>query len=47
MRVVSHLILERVRLEAPALFQDFTSTLLPDGLPVVNRLGSDDRSTEG
>ena|SRR2546426_391733 len=40
MRVVSHLILERVRIEAPALFQDFISELQADGLPLVYPLGS-------
>jgi len=35
MRSVCHLLFERVRSEAPALFQDFETRMLGDGLPIV------------
>ncbi len=35
MRLVCSLILEGVSAEAPALFQDFYTSVLPDGLPAV------------
>jgi thymidylate synthase (FAD) len=37
MRTVCHLILSAIKEEAPSLFQDFSSGLLSDGLPVVHR----------
>lgn len=46
MRVVSHLILECARREAPALFQDFAAKELPDGLPIVFQVGVSRAATE-
>jgi thymidylate synthase (FAD) len=38
MRVVSHLILDRLKTEAPSLFQDFVSETQSDGLPLVRQV---------
>jgi thymidylate synthase (FAD) len=47
MRVVSHLILSRLKEEAPSLFRDFASKTLPDGLPLVELLAPSDAAGQG